>query len=180
MDVRIGKGRGHGRGRPVANVEVIEEMRELRARIASMELGRKRDPVAGYVSDPEGDDQDEEETPMAETPEMRYFRSILGATSRPKPKLPTYEGTLTAEHPIDWINELDKYFEYDEFEEYAKVKLAATSLKGHASLWWDSVQIERRRMNNPLIKSWDRMVAKLRAKFLPTEYHPTLYRQMKT
>ena len=134
-------------------------MRELRARIAAMELGRQRDPVAGDVSEPEGDDQDEEATPMAKTPKMRYFRSILGATSRPKPELPTYEGILTAEHIIDWINELDKYFEYDELEEDEKVKLAATRLKGHASLWWDSVQVERRRKNKPLIKSWDRMVA---------------------
>ena len=87
--------------------------------------------------------------------------------------MPTYEGSLTIEHLIDWINELDKYFEYDELEEDEKVKLAATRLKGHASLWWDSVQVERRRKNKPLIKSWNRMVAKLRAKFLPTNYQLT-------
>lgn len=130
------------------------------------------------VSEPEGDDQDEEATPMVETPEMQYFRSILGATSSPKLELPTYEGSLTAGHLIDWVNELDKYFEYDEFEEDAKVKLAVTRLKGHASLWWDSVQVERRRKNKPLIKRWDRMAAKLRAKFLPTNYQLTLYMQM--
>ena len=154
-------------------------MRELRARIAAMELGRLRDPVAGDMSEPEGDEQDEEATPMAKTPEMRYFQSIIGFTSRPKPKLPTYKGSLIAEHLIDWINELDKYFEYDELEENKKVKLAVTRLKGHASLWWDNVQVERRRKKKPLIKSWDRMVAKLRAKFLPTDYQLTLYRQMK-
>ena len=115
---------------------------------------------------------------MAETPELRYFRSILGATSRPKPELPTYEGSLTVEHLIDWINEPDKYFEYDEIEENKKVKLAVTRLKGHASLWWDSVQAERRRKNKPLIKRWDRMVAKLRDKFFPKDYHLTLYRKM--
>ena len=36
--------------------------------------------MVGDVSELEGDDQDEEATPMEETPEMRYFRSILGAT----------------------------------------------------------------------------------------------------
>ena len=92
--------------------------------------------------------------------------------------MPNYEGSLTTEHLIDWINELDKYFEYDELEEDNKVKLAVTRLKGHASLWWDSVQVERRRKNKPLIKRWDRMVAKLRAKFLPTDYQLTLYRKM--
>ena len=40
MVVCIGIGRGRGRVRPVADAEVIEEMRELRARIEAMELGR--------------------------------------------------------------------------------------------------------------------------------------------
>ena len=53
-----------------------------------------------------------------------------------------------------------------------------TRLKGHASLWWDSVQAERRTKNKPLIKSWDRMVAKMRAKFLPKYYELILYRQV--
>ena len=107
---------------------------------------------------------------MQEKPELSCFRSILGATSRPKPELSTYDGSLIAEHLIDWISELDKYFEYNEIKEYKRVGLAVTRLKGHASLWWDSVQEGRRRKNKLLIKSWDRMVGKMRAKFLPKDY----------
>ena len=107
---------------------------------------------------------------MQETPEKRYFGSILGATSRSKPKFPTYDGILITKHLIDWISEMDKYFEYDEVEEDKRVRLDVTRLKVHASLWWDSVQAERRRKNKPLIKTWDRMVAKMRAKFLPKDY----------
>ena len=77
---------------------------------------------------------------MQETPELRYFRSIMGATSRPRPELPTYDGSLIAEHLNDWISELDKYFEYDEVQEDKRVRLVVQRLKGHASLWWDSVQ----------------------------------------
>ena len=40
------------------------------------------------------------------------------------------------------------------------------------------VQVERRRKNKSLIKSWDRMVAKMRDKFLPKYYQLILYRQM--
>ena len=90
---------------------------------------------------------------MLETPKLRYFRSILGVTSRLKLELSTYEGSLVAEHLIDWINELDKYFEYEDIEEYKKVRFVVTKMKGHASLWWDSVQAERRRKSKPLIKS---------------------------
>ena len=76
---------------------------------------------------------------MQETPELRYFRSILGATSRLSSEFPTYDGSLLAEHLIDWISELDKYFEYNEVEEDKRVRLAVTRLKGHTSLWWDSI-----------------------------------------
>ena len=72
---------------------------------------------------------------------VRYFSLILGETSRPKPELSTYYGSLIVEHLIDWISELDKYFECDEIEEDKRVRLVVTRLKGHASLWWDSVQI---------------------------------------
>ena len=115
---------------------------------------------------------------MQETGKLVYFRSILGATSRPRSELSTYDGSLIAEHLIEWISELDKYFEYDEVEEYKRVRLVVMRLKGHASLWWDSVQIERRRKNKPLIKSWDRMVAKMRDKFLPKYYQLIMYRQV--
>ena len=89
---------------------------------------------------------------MQETPELRYFRSILGAISTMRPKFPTYARSLIVEHLIDWISELDKYFEFDEVEEDKRVRLVVTRLKGHASLRWDSVQAERRRKNKPFTK----------------------------
>ena len=76
---------------------------------------------------------------------------------------------------ISWT---DKYFEYDEIEEDKRVRLTVTRLKGHASLWWDSVKAERRRKNKSLIKSWDRMVAKMKAKFLPKYYQLIMYRHV--
>ena len=53
-----------------------------------------------------------------------------------------------------------------------------TRLKGHAALWWDNVQDERRKKDKPLIKSLDRMVEKMKVKFLPKDYQLTLYRQV--
>ena len=49
--------------------------------------------------------------------------------------MPTYDGILVAEHLIDWISEMDKYFEYDEVEEDKRVILVVTRLKRNASLW---------------------------------------------
>ena len=58
MVVRIGRVQGCCKGQPVSNVEVIEEMRELRACMEAMELGIQRDPVAGDASETEGDEKE--------------------------------------------------------------------------------------------------------------------------
>ena len=74
-----------------------------------------------------------------EGPKMRLLRSILMESSKPKPELPNYDGSLSTKILLDWISELDKYFECEEVNEDCKVKFVTTKLKGHTILWWDSV-----------------------------------------
>ena len=64
---------------------------------------------------------------------------------------------------------MHKCFDYKEISEDKKVKFAVTKLKGHAALWWDGVQAERRRAGKQPIKIWTRMMDKLKGKFLPSE-----------
>ena len=51
---------------------------------------------------------------------------------RPKPEVPAYQGGLDANELLDWINEMDKFFDYDDRDDEKKVKFAVTRLKGHA------------------------------------------------
>ena len=76
---------------------------------------------------------------------MNLLRYVLGSRSRPKASLSTHDGNFSAEGLIDWIGELDQYFDNEEIEEDKKVKLIVIRLKGHAALWWDSVQAERKK-----------------------------------
>jgi hypothetical protein len=73
---------------------------------------------------------------------------------------------------------MDKYFDYEDVEEEKKVRHVVTRLKGHATLWWDELQADRRRKGKQKIKSWDRMVAKLKEKFMPKDYQINLFRRM--
>jgi hypothetical protein len=63
---------------------------------------------------------------------------------RAKIEVPMYEGNLDAEELLDWIRSMDKHFDYEDVDEEKKVKKAVTRLKGHATLWWDKMQAERR------------------------------------
>ena len=98
--MRMREGRAGQRGRPVANVELMEQMRAMQARMESMDMAREWEPYLGddSESEVEGGDQEEEATP--ETSEMRLLRSVLGSTSRIKPFLSTYDGNLSVEGMI--------------------------------------------------------------------------------
>ncbi len=46
---------------------------------------------------------------------------------------------------LDWISDIEKFFDYENTPENRKVKIVVTKLKGHASLWWEHLQIDRQR-----------------------------------
>ena len=47
-----------------------------------------------------------------------------------------FSGNLNPEELINWINELEEYFEYEEIEDLDRVRFAKAKLKGHAKIWW--------------------------------------------
>lgn len=165
------RGRGRGRVQRVAEEGLREEIRVLRERLEAVEAGGRRKAGDEDVAEPE----DELE---GVTPEFRLLKSVLLSSHKPKHELSTYDGSLSADVLLDWLSEVNKYFEFEETSEDKQVKFAATKLKGHASLWWDNIQAERRRLNKQPIKKWSRMEAKLKEKFLPKDYQVILYRQV--
>jgi hypothetical protein len=58
------------------------------------------------------------------------------------------------------------------------VRHVVTRLKGHATLWWDELQVERRSKGKQKINNWDRMVAKMKDKFMPKHYQINIFRKL--
>jgi hypothetical protein len=55
---------------------------------------------------------------------------------------PPYLGCLNQEELIDWIGEIEKFFDLEGVEGPKKVKFACTNFKGHASLLQDTLQLD--------------------------------------
>ena len=169
------RGRGRGRAiRRVAEEGLRDEIQILNQRLAAVEAGGRRNPA----DDSDEDIAEPEDEFEGVTPELRLLKSVLMSSHKPKHELSTYDGSLSADVLLDWLSEVNKYFEFEETSEDKQVKFAATKLKGHASLWWDSVQAERKRQRKQPIRKWARMEAKLKEKFLPKDYQIMLYRQV--
>jgi hypothetical protein len=118
------------------------------------------------------------EIPAEDAVNERLMKAIARMSSKTKMDIPTYEGNMDAEELLDWIRALDTYFDYEDIEEDKKLKHVVTKLKGHAALWCDELQADRRWKGKQKIKSWDRMVAKMKSKFIPRDYQITLFRRM--
>ena len=83
--------------------------------------------------------------------------------SKPTIEVVPYDGKLDPNDVLDWISD---------------VEIVVTRLKGHASLWWENLQMDRQRRGMEKIKAWPKMVNKMKNKFLPIDYQVILLRKM--
>jgi hypothetical protein len=156
------------------------QMSDLQARLEDMETAQRRTASAGDISDFESEieAEREEEVVAEDATNERLIKAIARMGAKEKMDIPVYGGNLDAEELLDWIRSLDTYFDYEDVEEDKKFKHVVTCLKGHATLWWDELQADRRYKGKQKIKSWDRMIVKMKAKFIPRDYQITLFRRM--
>ena len=58
-----------------------------------------------------------------------------------KVKLPSFNGNVSIEEYLDWVSEVEIFFDYMGIVDDKQVYLVAYKLKGKASAWWDRVQL---------------------------------------
>ena len=91
----------------------------------------------GICPEEESDEENEyaeEVEPQGDVNLVIFLKSVLATSSRPWSEVPRYDRSLNVEELIDWINTLNKYFNYEEVHEAKKVNFVATKQRGHASI----------------------------------------------
>jgi hypothetical protein len=73
----------------------------------------------------------------------------------------TPEGRIQPDEFIDWLNTVERVFEYQDVLEEEKVKIVAIKLKKHASIWWEQLKMKRAREGKQKIITWEKMVKEL-------------------
>jgi hypothetical protein len=162
---------------PIVNYAVGREVRELHARLEAMEVIKRRTSVARDVSDAESEEIEVEEARGEDVGDECFLKYVMKLGSRENISTQMYEGNLDAEELLDYIRSMDKYFDYEDVDGGKKVRHVVSRLKGHETLWGHKLQAERRSKGKQKIKNWDRMVAKLKDKFIPKDYKINLFRK---
>jgi hypothetical protein len=92
--------------------------------------------------------------------------------------VPEFSGGLDPNDFTDWLNHVERVFEYHEIPDHKKVKIVGIKLKGKASAWWEQIQTQRVRFGKKKVQDWSKMKKKLQEQFLPFNYRQTLYKNL--
>ena len=67
----------------------MEVMQQITSRLEAMESRNQGNVDDGDISEPKIESPEEEEH-VAITPQMRFLKSMLGSSSKPRPEIPIY------------------------------------------------------------------------------------------
>lgn len=158
---------------------MIELLRGIAVRFEAIKMAQRR---GRHVEDVSEDKEEEVATreqganPSTNDPdEERFIRALSRENTRPHFTPLYYDGKLDSDELLDWIMEVEKYFNFEGTAKDRKVRYACTKLKSHASLWCKHLQVDRQRRGKEKIKSWEWMVSKLKSKFMTIDYQVNLF-----
>lgn len=140
--------RGRGCGIPkrkenTANViELTEMMRTMMARMDVIEAAKRRRITHVIRDDNDGEEEVEpikKEQEEQMTIEKRMIRAINSVGVKPKLNAHVYSDSLNPKELIDWIREMEGFYEFEHIRDLRIVKFASTKLRSRASLRWDKL-----------------------------------------
>ena len=100
-----------------------------------------------------------------------------GGDFKLKVDIPYFNDNLNIEDFIDWIANIDKFFDYMGVPEEKRVRLVACRLKGGAFAWWERLQNKRIQEGKHPVRTWYCMKQLLKKDFLPPNYEQLLFQQ---
>jgi hypothetical protein len=120
----------------------VQQLQERLARVEAAENNRD-DSYRGSDGKTYGDDDEEFNHTFMSSDEEALHQNHTGRNQQfrrafdLKADISMNEGRIQPDKFIDWLNTVERVFEYQYVPEEEKVKIVAIKLKKHASIWWE-------------------------------------------
>lgn len=157
----------------VTKEDLVASNAELKAQIEYLakQVAQLTKFKVSMVKTPEESEEEQEEKVQSEVPSSSMRRNNQEKSSTDfKVEIPTFDGKDDPDDFIEWLETIERIFDFKDVEEEKKVKLIALKFRGYASTWCTNTTTKRRRESKAAIKTWTKMKALLKKKFIPTHY----------
>ena len=134
------------RRRSVHEVEIEELRRQVQLLQEMVNVQQAQLDAQGKQIE---DDSDSSDTSSAGNHQPR--RPIV-RNNDIKVDIPDFEGKLQPDEFVEWLQTVERVFEYKEVPEDQKVKIVAIKLKKHASMWWENLKRKHEREGKSKIR----------------------------
>ena len=114
---------------------ILDMLRQIAARLDVVETAPRRATHLDEVSHDEAMIPNPNPKPKEDQDEERLLRVLSRAHSKPVVEIVPYNGKFDTNAVLNWISNMEKFFEYENTPNNRKVKLVVTRLKVHALLW---------------------------------------------
>src|SRR5215471_4489466 len=84
-----------------------------------------------------------------------------------KINIPSFKGRSDPEAYLEWELKIEQVFACHNYTEDKKVKVAAMEFTNYALIWWDQLQKERQKYEEPLVDTWQEMKRLMHRRFIP-------------
>ena len=118
-------------------------------------------------------DEIENKASVVEQPWQR--RQQRNSRNNIKIKIPPFKGTSPSKEYLEWVQQVEKVFEYQKYSEIRKCKLAPLEFTNYANLQWENLKAQRKRDGEEDIRSWRVMKCLIKKRFVLEYYRQDLY-----
>ncbi|KAK7379836.1 hypothetical protein VNO78_34256 [Psophocarpus tetragonolobus] len=88
-----------------------------------------------------------------------------------KLNVPPFKGRSDPEAYLEWELKIEHVFSCNNYNEEQKVRLAAAEFSDYALIWWNKLQRERIRNEEPRVDTWAEMKKIMRRQYIPSSFH---------
>lgn len=96
---------------------------------------------------------------------------------RLKIDIPSFDGTLNIEDFLDWVTDVDMFFEHVEVPSEKRAAMVAYRLKSGAAAWWDVQLCDRELQGKARVCTWRKMRGMIVDEYLRADYDQVLFQQ---